>query len=817
MFPRLSLLLLALAFVLPAFAAAPPVQRPAPRTDRAGDSLPAGAVARLGTLRLRHGGVIHGLAFSSDGKMLATAGHDQVARLWDAATGRLLSKLEGHTNPVHAVCFADRDRSLITGAWDNTIRVWDVGSGKLSRTLKEANSGNMPVSVLAVSSDGKRLASGGLDNLVRIWDLKSGDLLRRVEGHTAAVMCLAFSPDGKRLYSGASDRTVRAFEVDSGKEVRNINAAPGGKFPDRLAPFALSPDGKSLAVSIGGSPIAVIGDDGRKLLRRLPATDSSVRVLAWSPDGKVLASAGGKDSIHLWDPETGKKLRSCGDTGRSVTSLAFSPTSKMLASAEGCSVRLWNVADGKALDRGDGHFARIASVAFDPDSKLVATGSLDGSVILWDSRGKPQRRLRLSAHHLGVQCLAVSPRGSLLAVGCRDDRIRLWRADTGQVSGTLTVKTSGTFSLAFSPDGKTLASGGADKVIRLWNPHEPKELRTIGRHANAVHALAWLPGGKVIAAGSTDGIRLWDPDTGKQGRQLKASGFGAVGLACNRDGKTLVTLARGGVFVYETEMGRKLREMRADPSWLQAVAFSRAEGTQMVAAGANRSHSVWVWDADTGKELHRLDGHEGSVHALTFTPDGKFLITAGDDGTAVVWDLAALKKGPARVPAGNRELEKCWEDLGSPDAALAYRSMIRLSESPEAAVALLAERLRPAVVDARHLRLAADLGGKDASARAALAELTRLGPLAEAALRRALANKPKPTARKHIEDLLARLDAPADTPQRLRWLRGVEVLELIGTPKAITALSALAKGVPEAEQTREALSSLKRLEKKTER
>src|SRR5439155_23972 len=189
----------------------------------------------------------------------------------------------------------------------------------------------------------------GHDHVARLWDPATGRLLRALEGHTNPVHPVLFADKDRLVVTGAWDNTIRVWEAATGKPTRTLKAD-----------------------QIGGIAVAAT---------------------AGAPDGQAVAAAA-KDGVHLYAAEAGKKLRTCGDAGRSVAALAFSPDGKTLASAEGNAVRGWDVADGKALDRGgDGHRGRITCAAFDPDSKLVATGSLDGSVMLWDRTGRPRGRV----------------------------------------------------------------------------------------------------------------------------------------------------------------------------------------------------------------------------------------------------------------------------------------------------------------------------------------------------------------------------------------------------------------------------------------
>ncbi|GAB2933289.1 hypothetical protein GCM10027280_21360 [Micromonospora polyrhachis] len=278
-----------------------------------------------------HTDTVQDVAFSPDGKTLATASNDNTVRLRDAGTGATKAVITGHTESVFDVAFSPDGRSLASASGDDTVRLWDVSTGSFAGILTHTGF----VSTVAFSPDGRLLASGGSDRTVQLWDVATGKSIATLTGHEGVVDGVAFSPDGKRLASASWDYTVRLWEVST------------------------------------GNPIATF--TGHTYM---------VESVAFSPDGKTLASASGDDTVRLWDVAALRPAATLrGPDG--FGDVAFSPDGRTLATAgDDGAVRLWNLATRKttATFRHDGY---VTSVAFSPDGRTLASGSTDETVRRW--------------------------------------------------------------------------------------------------------------------------------------------------------------------------------------------------------------------------------------------------------------------------------------------------------------------------------------------------------------------------------------------------------------------------------------------------
>ncbi len=235
---------------------------------------------------------------------------------------------------------------------------------------------------------------------------------------------------------------------------------------------------------------------------------------------------------------------------------------------------------------------------------------------------------------------------------------------------------------------------------------------------------------------------------------------------------------------------------------------------RLLATGSSNG-IVRLWDVSTGQRVHTFDAHPGGVAALAFATRGSTLVTAGEDGSVLVWDLPGLLEvGRARtVDLTERQLQILWQDLASTDAARAFEAVQTLARAPASAVPFLRERVRP-VSSERLTQLLKELDSDTFNVRSeAMRELASLGKFAETSLRKLLAGKPSLEARRRAEELLDLLAEPVAMAEHLRLVRAVEVLEMIGTEPARKVLRSIAAGATEAPLTRQAKDSLARLER----
>jgi WD40 repeat protein/tRNA A-37 threonylcarbamoyl transferase component Bud32 len=589
---------------------------PAPGSPAPPEGLPVEAV--LGDGRLRHWNRITGVAVSPDGKWIASVSADTTARFWDAATGRERVALKPAKDQLLCVAFHPRGRLLATGGMDAALTVHDLETGE-SRVAAEM---------------------GG-------W-----------------VHMVAFSPDGRSL-AAMTRSSLRVLDPDTGNEVfvRHWPAEGNdalGATDTGSGGLAFSPDDRTLAYRAGGDRVQLLDAATGKDRDVFHVAGKEVASLAWSPDGKTLAvgTTHPRAAVTLLDARTGKEQKTFkhAEPEEDPVWLAFSPDGRTLATVFGLRkyainilggrVRQWDLASGK---EGPMLLARVpntgfGAAAFTPDGRALITGGQDHVVRRWDAATGAERPALDGAADF-VWALALSPDGRTIACGGNDGTIKLIDPATKAVRRTLHGHQGVISGLAFSGDGKALASAASDQTARVWDVDTGKERLSVPCNADRV---AFRPDGKMFANewwGPGGAVKVWDARTGAEGPKLEQAGASATAcLAFSPDNHTLaVSYMDHPVVLWDLDTDKKRRELASAQERLDftfSTAYSPDGRTLAAAYLVPNVCPVKLWDVATGEPRLSLS-YGWLVDAMAFSPDGKVLVTGGnDEATVRFWDTA---------------------------------------------------------------------------------------------------------------------------------------------------------------------------------
>jgi WD40 repeat protein len=777
----------------------------AAETDRHGDALPAGAVARLGTVRFHHGDRIDSLAYSPDGKLLASSSLDNTVRIWDAATGREVRRLALGNAAFH-IAWSPDGKTLASGGLGNFVRLWDAATGQEQRALEHLDS----VNALGFTPDGKHLMTAGVS--VRLWNVATGKEVRRFPGGPRLTSA-ALSPDGRVLAVVGQWQPLVLWDVGTGKEVRRIEVPGNG-----ASCLAFAPDGKVLALCCQDGSVRLFGlADGREVRTLEPAKPGQWS-LVFSPDGRWLACSGRKTALRVWETATGKELAGFRDSPERAAAMAFSSDGRLLASAgEGRRIRFWEVPSGKECFPASDERVEPGLLQFGSEGRsLFATG--DGQTIeQWQAPGwRRGHRFVPEGRGMGEPAMALSPDGRVVAMRA-EEGVVLWDRRTGKQTGRLRGGDGGG-RLAFSADGKAIAGPDRHGAVHVWEVVTGRLQRRFVAGSPDGPVFLSPDGRAVVLVGAVDTLSVRKVATGNEVSKLLLVPTASLQGAFLGDDRLLVTGSREGVIQWwRVASEQELRRFPGGKGGVSALAAS-ADGRTVATAhyGTHEPRVIRLWETATGKVRRLFRGHQCEVTNLAFSPDGRLLASSSHDHTALLWDTAGPDWRPDADPPSAAWLAALWAQLASEDAPAAFDAILTLAACPGRGLPLLRKHLRPVpAYDARQVaRWVADLDSEEFAVRQrASRELEKLDELAEPALKRAK-DSPSAEVRRRVQLLLERLARAEDMPERLRLTRALEALERMDTAESRRLLRDLAAGAPEAWLTREAQGTLRRLERR---
>jgi WD40 repeat protein len=462
-----------------------------------------------------HQDSVNDAVLSPDGTRILTASADNSAKLWDAASGKLMASFD-HQGTVNHVAFSPDGTRILTASSDYTAKLWDATSAKLIASFEHQGI----VNAAALSPDGARILTASTDHSAKLWDAASGNLIASFE-HQNDVNTVAFSPDGARILTASWDKTAKLWDAFSGKLIGSF------AHEDGVNRAAFSPDGTRILTA------------GRDNTAKLWDAASGKLIASFDQQGSVNGARALTTCLdattRLWDAASGKLIASLADPEMiSVWSGVFSPDgARVLTHNQNNTARLWDAASAKLI----ASFAHLGSIPpemafleggrpswryhFSPDGARVLTTSADHSAKLWSAASG--KLLTSFAHQDEVFQAEFSPGGTRVLTASRDKTAKLWDATSGKLIASFDHP-HGLNHAAFSPDGARILTASGDHSAKLWDAASGKLIASFD-HQDTVRWAGFSPDGTRILTVWDKNATLWDAATPVElARQVKQLG-----------------------------------------------------------------------------------------------------------------------------------------------------------------------------------------------------------------------------------------------------------------------------------------------------
>ncbi len=597
-----------------------------------------------------HNVFVSSVCLSADDRWACSGNTDGTLRLWDVSSGRCVKTFEGHKDCVTSVCLSADGRWMLSGSKDSTLRLWEISSGRCVRIFKGHTN---EVTSVCISADGRWALSGcgsivqSKNNTLRLWEVSSGRCVRMFKGHTEMVRSVYLSADGRWALSGSQDTTLRLWDVPSGRCVRTFEGHTGP-----VESVCLGKDGR-WALSSGGYD---------KTLRLWEVSSITEEPSLESPSALLSRVRGVEEVLSTQDrfADLVASARQTLHEGRYADTLALVREARNLAGYEKSpeAMSLWNAAglagvrlgfrSGWCVRTFEGHTKGVTSVSLSSDGRWALSGSLDGTIRLWEvSSG---RCIRIFEGHKDcVFSVCLSTDGSWALSASRDKTLLLWKVSSGRCVRKFEGHTDSVTSVCMSSDGRWALSGSLDGTIRLWEVSSGHCVRMFKGHTESVCSVCLSADGRWVLSGSRDNtLRLWNVSNGlclRKLERLSSEGYTTevLSVCLSSDGRwALSGIWDKIICLWEISSGRCVRTFEGHTGDVKSVYMSSDGRWALSGSGSilqSKDNTLRLWDVSSGRCERTFEGHTESVNSVSLSIDGRWALSGSGDKTLRLWEL----------------------------------------------------------------------------------------------------------------------------------------------------------------------------------
>lgn len=602
-----------------------------------------------------HSRYVSSIAYSPDGKYIASGSLDNTIILWNAASNKIIRTFTSHTGAIRHVEFNRLGNQILSCASDNKAIVHDISNGKIIASVSQKKGRLFRA---CFSPDGSKILTDDEANDLSVWNANTGRLIGKYSrAYSAKIEPNWFSPDGNFLLIYNNRETASLVSLETGDTVRNFAI-------DKPFSFAISGNNKYVVIGSTKNKVKVFDlESGKELfendIRKERGCDGCRAFISIGPKNKYIAVASA-EAAAVFDIRSGKTIQYLISKKSSIEGVGMGPNAQQIYITDDDDVTIYSIASGKKLldiDFND----QECNVAIPPNGKTMLTTHSNQRMALWDiPKGKIVKVYSGFQNHQkndGMKFkegnwfhssiiryirakskIAITSDGKFLFKGNVDTVAQMINLETGRVERTFLGHSQRVLSIDISKDEKWLLTSSADRTIKLWDIASGKLIKTIGRHGEVVFDAKFSNNNKLIASASWDGnLITWDVKTGDVVNYVdlpKTSPY-SVSFTPN-DLYLVVSNLSKELNFYETDVVKEFRKLIGHSEIVSEVCFS-TDNNRLISASFDGK--LKVWDLLSGMLINKYEGHQSRVYSVAAHPGGKLIASGGNDRSIQLWDI----------------------------------------------------------------------------------------------------------------------------------------------------------------------------------